>query len=129
MSGRRLVGVLFLYLACAAVAACGTGASMSDDLVERHEDVSSKILSQRFANYGELTSYLHKSNVKYILEEDAIGKEPPSSTSISWDRSRNMRYLVLLPKSQGKLFRFRVYETDKGALHLESDFAYKNPYQ
>jgi len=102
---------------------------VSDNLVARHEDISSKILSQRFSSIGELTGYLDKLNVKYILEEDAIGKEPPTNKSIAWDRNRNMHYLVLLPESQGKLFRFRVYETNEGRLHLESDFAYKNPYQ
>jgi hypothetical protein len=102
---------------------------MSDDVIARHEGVSSKLLTRRFANVSELTACLDSLDVKYILEEDPIGKEPPTDTSITWDQSRNMRYLVLLPERPEKLFRFKVYETNEGRLHLESDFAYKNPYQ
>jgi|tagenome__1003787_1003787.scaffolds.fasta_scaffold18843849_1 hypothetical protein len=102
---------------------------MSADAVAGQEGVSSQILDHRFSDLEALTSYLDSLNVKYVLVEDAIGKEPPQSKSVNWNPARNMRYLVLLPKHPEKLFRFRVYETDEGGLHLESDFAYKNPYQ
>jgi hypothetical protein len=129
MSRRRSVKALVTTLASVAVAACGTERHVSNDIAAKHEIISSGILSRKFSDLTELTIYLDDERVKYVLEEDVLGKELPQNTSISWNQSRNMYYLVLLPRDNKKLFRFRVYETNEGGLHLESDFAYRNPYQ
>jgi hypothetical protein len=101
---------------------------MSKDVVARQEQISSSILSRSFADLGALTGYLDRSKMKFLLVADAIGKQPPESPAVTWDPENSLYYLVLLPRTPQKLFRFRVYETAEG-LHLESDFAYKNPYQ
>jgi hypothetical protein len=100
-----------------------------DNNKSTHEDVSSELLRRRFYNVGTLIRYLEKSGIEYILKEDFIAKESPKTDDIFWNPKDGMYYLVLLPRNPKKLYRFRVYVIAKDRLHLESDFAYQNPYQ
>ena len=101
---------------------------MSDDPATRQEEISFELLNRRFSDLGDLQSYLNNRNIEYILEQSSIAIEPPRETDIAWD-SRTQYYLALLPRNPNKLYRFRIYPTNGGGLHVEADFAYRNPYQ
>jgi hypothetical protein len=120
---------IFLPLAALMLNSCTLEKSVNEDIFAKQEEVSSALLQKRFPDLEALERYLDGQGVKYLLETDPIGKEPPKDPAISWDKDSAMYYLVLLPRNQEKLYRFRVYPVGARVLYVEADFGYKNPYQ
>ena len=102
---------------------------MSEDTFAKQEELSSSLLQDDFSDLEALKRYLDNESIQYLIEADTILKEPPKDQGITWDEADGMYYLVLLPRNQKKLYRFRVYPTGGRSLHVEADYGYKNPYQ
>lgn len=101
---------------------------MADNLLVKHEEISPLLLREKFRDLKHLKHFLDEKDVEYEINKEPVVLESSKKAKFSSD-SKNIYFLILLPRNSKKLFRFRIYYTKENKLHLEEDFGYKNPYQ
>jgi quinol monooxygenase YgiN len=125
----RQVKVVLALFAALTHTVCAMEANLGQKTVVKQENVSYRLLQERFSDLEAVRRYLDSESVEYLIEADSIGKEPPKSKAVAWNEADGMYYLVLLPRNPTKLYRFRIYPVGERSLHVEADYGYKNPYQ
>lgn len=95
------------------------------------EAISSHIVGMRFTSDEQLRGYLEESGLEYVLEEqnDPILIVKPSHCKVGEVGSFRFSYLRLEGIKGAKLYRYRIYQVGRQALCIETDFAFKNPYE
>jgi hypothetical protein len=95
------------------------------------ENLSARILRERFETLADLTQLLDGKKIKYILvaEDDTNPAVPPSSCKDKAGESFKFFAMKIRDVPGPKTYRYRIYESATGPLCIETDFAFKNPYQ
>ena len=123
---------LIPFTAAAALLGCKPG-SEPDQMMSKAslESVSAELVTMSFNDEAQLRRFLDGRGVEYEIFEEMNPEIIPNSKSCKIDMDKSFGFFWLrLKKSAGnKIFRYAVFKQDADHLCIESDFAFKNPYE